>query len=83
MNWQLQEAKQHFSEVVERARQGEPQIVTKHGKEAAVVVSIEEYRKLTGGNRRLLEYIRSAPDLDMLDLERSKDTGRDVDELFA
>ncbi len=44
MSWQLQEAKQHFSEVVKRARQGEPQIVTKHGKEAAVVVSIEEYR---------------------------------------
>ena len=44
MSWQLQNAKQRFSELVERARREGPQLVTKHGREAVVVVSAEEYR---------------------------------------
>ena len=51
MAWQLQTAKQHVSQLVECARRDGPQVVTKHGKEAAVVVSAEEYRRLRGGNR--------------------------------
>jgi prevent-host-death family protein len=43
--WALQEAKNHFSEVVEAARR-EPQIVTKHGKPAVVVVDAAEYERL-------------------------------------
>jgi prevent-host-death family protein len=82
--WQLQAAKQHFSELVERARRDGPQVVSKHGKDAVVVVSIEEYRRLRGGEPSLIEFIRSAPDFDDLDLDRSQDTGRDLaDELFA
>ena len=79
VSWQLQTAKQHFSELVERARRDGPQVVTKHGKEAVVVVSAEEYRRLRGGGPRLVEFIRSAPDFDALDLERAEDRGRDVD----
>ena len=48
MSWQLQTAKQHFSELVERARRDGPQVVTKHGKEAVVVISAEDYRRLRG-----------------------------------
>jgi antitoxin Phd len=79
MAWQLQAAKQHFSEVVERARSDGPQFVTKHGKEAAVVVSAEEYRRLRGGGPNLVEFIRSAPDFDVLDLGRAVDHGRDIE----
>ena len=79
MAWQLQAAKQHFSELVERARSDGPQIVTKHGKEAVVVVSVEDYRRLRGSDPSLVEFIRSAPDLDALDLERADDHGRDFD----
>jgi len=46
--WQLQDAKNKFSELVERASEGEPQIVTKHGKRAAVLVSVEAYARLRG-----------------------------------
>jgi prevent-host-death family protein len=46
MAWQLQTAKQHFSELVERARTEGPQVVTKHGRDAVVVVSAEEYTRL-------------------------------------
>jgi antitoxin Phd len=77
--WQLQAAKQHFSELVERARRDGPQVVTKHGKEAVVVVSFEEYHRLRGGEPSLVEFIRSAPDFDVLDFGRAADRGRDVD----
>lgn len=77
--WQLQAAKQRFSELVERARRDGPQVVTKHGKDAVVVVSAEEYRRLRGGGPSLVEFIRSAPDFDALDLDRSQDHGRDVE----
>lgn len=79
MAWQLQAAKQHFSELVSRARRDGPQVVTKHGKEAVVVVSAEEYQRLRGGGPNLVEFIRSAPDFDLLDLRRASDRGRDIE----
>jgi prevent-host-death family protein len=77
--WQLQTAKQHFSELVERARNEGPQVVTKHGKDAVVVVSAEDYQRLSGSQPSLVEFIRSAPDFELLDLRRAGDTGRDVE----
>jgi prevent-host-death family protein len=79
MAWQLQEAKQHFSQLVELARLDGPQFVTKHGKEAAVVMSADEYRRLRGGGPSLVQFIRSGPDLDVLDLGRAIDQGRDIE----
>ncbi len=79
MAWQLQAAKQQFSELVERARREGPQVVTKHGKEAVVVVSAEEYRRLRGSGPSLVEFIRTAPDFDQLELDRAPDSGRDVE----
>ncbi len=43
--WSVQEAKNRFSEVVEAARE-RPQLVTKHGKPAVVIVAAEEYERL-------------------------------------
>jgi prevent-host-death family protein len=74
--WQLQAAKQRFSELVERARREGPQVVTKHGREAVVVVSAEEYRRLKGADDDLVEFLRSAPDFDLLELRRTSDRGR-------
>lgn len=79
MVWQLQEAKQHFSEVVERARLEGPQVVTKHGKDAVVVIATKEYRSLRGAGSSLVEFIRSAPDFDALELDRATDAGRHVE----
>jgi antitoxin Phd len=79
MAWQLQTAKQRFSELVERARSDGPQVVTKHGKDAVVVISSEEYERLRGDEPSLVEFIRSAPDFDALDLERPADRGRDIE----
>jgi antitoxin Phd len=77
--WQLQAAKQRFSELVERARRDGPQVVTKHGKDAVVVVSAEEYQRMRGEGPSLVEFIRSAPDFDVLDLDRARDRGRQVE----
>jgi len=45
-SWTLQDAKNRFSAVVEAARRGEPQLVTKRGTPAVVVVAAEEYARL-------------------------------------
>lgn len=80
MAWQLQEAKQRFSELVERAQREGPQHVTKHGRAAVVVVAADEYERLTRPKRTLLELVRNAPEgFGELDLERVQDTGRDIE----
>ena len=45
--WQIQDAKQRFSEMIRAVAQDGPQIITRHGEEVAVVVDIAEYRRLT------------------------------------
>jgi prevent-host-death family protein len=45
--WKLQDAKAHFSQVVREARTQGPQRVTVHGKDAVVVLSAEDYARLT------------------------------------
>ncbi|MDP2171344.1 MAG: type II toxin-antitoxin system Phd/YefM family antitoxin [Rhodocyclaceae bacterium] len=44
--WRLQDAKAQFSQVVEAALQGEPQHVTRRGRDAVVVLSEASYRAL-------------------------------------
>jgi prevent-host-death family protein len=61
MNWQLQDAKSKFSQVVNRAMKEGPQIVTKHGQEVVVVLSMEEYRKLIEQKPTLFELLTSSP----------------------
>ena len=46
--WQIQEAKQRFSDLVRSAQQLGPQFVTKHGAEVVVVLDLAEYRRLVG-----------------------------------
>jgi prevent-host-death family protein len=77
-HWQVQEAKQRFSEVVRSARSDGPQFVTKHGDEVAVVLDIREYRRLQGA-RDFKECLRSGPDPDGLEIHRSRELARPVD----
>jgi antitoxin Phd len=80
--WQLQEAKNRFSEVVHKALDEGPQIVTRRGVEEVVVISIAQYRKLKLKRRRgsLSEFFARSPlRKAKIDLTRDKDTGRSVD----
>ncbi len=45
-SWQLQEAKNKFSHLIRKARQDGPQIVTRHGEKAVVILSFDDYKKL-------------------------------------
>ncbi len=83
MSWQLQEAKQRFSELVRRAEREGPQVVTRHGEEVVVVVPAEEYRRMKereGGKKMdFKEFLMSAPDFSVLDLKRPRELPRDVE----
>ena len=78
--WQLQEAKGNFSQLIKRAAGGDAQVVTVHGKPTAVVVSVEEYARLTR-RRGKLSAALLRPDLAVEDLDfpRSRETGRDIE----
>ncbi|GAA1593220.1 type II toxin-antitoxin system Phd/YefM family antitoxin [Kribbella hippodromi] len=78
--WQLQEAKQHFSELIRAVRTEGPQFVTKHGQQVAVVLDIVDYRRMTGVEVvDFKSFLGAAPDLSELDLERSPAPARTVD----
>lgn len=79
MSWQLQEAKQKFSELVRRALAEGPQTVTRRGEEVVVVVPAEEFRRLTGNRPGFKEFLMSGPDLSVLDLEHRREMPRDVE----
>ena len=82
-SWQLQTAKAQFSEVFRRARTEGPQVVTRQGKEAVVVIPVEQFEGLMSRGRRpksLSQFFRESPltGLD-LPLERNRDSGRNID----
>lgn len=78
MRWQVQQAKQRFSELVRRALLDGPQVVTRHGEEVVVVMAADEFRRLTGGGRDFKAFLRSAPDLEALEIERDTSLSRIV-----
>jgi antitoxin Phd len=79
--WKLEDAKARFSEVVRRARSEGPQRVSVRGKDAVVVISVEELERLAprDANRTSLVAFMEGLHLDGLDLAREPDAGRDVD----
>ncbi|BCU77011.1 type II toxin-antitoxin system Phd/YefM family antitoxin [Luteolibacter sp. LG18] len=77
--WQLQDAKNHFSEVVTQAMEHGAQTVTKHGKPAVVIVSAEEYRRLRQPEKSLVAVLRECPeDLSKWIGPRSKEPARNI-----
>jgi antitoxin Phd len=78
--WKLEDAKNQFSRVVREALAGKPQRVTRGGQDAVVIVSAEEYDRLTRPAVDLVDFLRASPlgNVD-LDLERPRDFGRDVE----
>ncbi|MEB3338779.1 MAG: type II toxin-antitoxin system prevent-host-death family antitoxin [Leptolyngbyaceae bacterium] len=68
----MQEAKNKFSEVVEAAMQQGPQVITKRGVEAVIVLSYAEYRKLVLSQKKLSDFFRESP-LAEIDLDLTRD----------
>ncbi|MBR0749798.1 type II toxin-antitoxin system Phd/YefM family antitoxin [Bradyrhizobium japonicum] len=75
--WTLANAKARLSEVVDRAQIG-PQIITRHGRPNAVVVSADEWARKTARKGTLAEFLLASPLRGAdLDLERVQDEPRD------
>lgn len=64
MSWQVQEAKQRFSEVLRAVGRDGPQVISRHGEDVAVVVDIAEYRRLTGQSGDARDALLGPPYLD-------------------
>ena len=73
-SWQLQEAKQRFSELIRAVQADGPQVVTRHGQDVAVVIDIESYLRWRPGEGAadFKDYLTSGPTFDDLDLERDR-----------
>lgn len=80
-SWQLQEAKNRFSEVVDEALTNGPQTVTRHGREVVVVLSVEEYRRMKQPQKNIVETLMQIPQEYRveLDISRAPDYGRDIE----
>jgi prevent-host-death family protein len=86
-HWQIQDAKQRFSEMIRAVTNEGPQVITRHGEDVAVVVDIDEYRRLTRRAVDLAGILLGGPKLDdgtadvfaEVEAERKADLGRVVD----
>ena len=80
IRWQLQDAKNRLSELVRKAREEGPQMITLRGRDAVVVVSANEFGKLSRPRGSLVDFFRKSPLAGVkLVLDRSRDTGRRID----
>lgn len=75
--WQLQDAKSRFSELVDMTLAEGPQLVTRRGSEAVVVIAAAEYRKLQGVPS-LIAVLNNAPRGEPLDTDRSREAVREI-----
>lgn len=76
--WPLQDAKSRFSELVNTALAEGPQLVTRRGQEAVVMLCAREYRRLTGQDTSLIDTLVHAPRGEPLALERPREPIRDL-----
>jgi prevent-host-death family protein len=87
VDWQVQEAKQRFSELLRRVHEEGPQKITRHGEEVAVVVDVAWFREKVDPQVDLITWLTRhdphetfADEMDRIVAERGSDhLGRDVD----
>ena len=76
MVWQLQDAKNKFSQVINTSLKQGPQVISRHGQKAAVILSFEDYQRLIKPKKNLKRLLSISGYYD-LDIERDKSrTGR-------
>ena len=84
-NWQVNAARSHLRDVLDQAETQGPQIITHHGKERSVVLSIAEYLSLkktpaptAEAKLDFISFLLSEPKFDDFEIEREDDTGREI-----
>jgi prevent-host-death family protein len=82
MEWQLQDAKNRFSKVVQKARQEGPQVVTLRGERAAVILSARDYDALRASRPSLVDDLLAGPawDDELVEMitQRARKPSRDI-----
>ena len=78
VNWNLSEAKNRLSEVLDRAKREGPQRIRRRN-EAFLVLRESEYEKLAGQRPSFKDWLVNSPSLDGLDLERDRSRMREIE----
>lgn len=81
-HWALQDAKARLSELVRRVRSQGPQHVTVHGRDEVVMISAEEFRRLTGerSGQALITALQASPYREFdIEPRRARMPVRDID----
>jgi prevent-host-death family protein len=78
--WQLQTAKNKFSELVANAMAGSTQLVTRNGRPAVYVISADKYNRMSvKKNKRLKKLLLSKPHKDIeISIGKRSDSGRNI-----
>ncbi len=78
--WKLEEAKNSFDSLIAEALAHHAQIIELKNQQQVVVISLEDYKKNLKPKNTLVDFFKKSPLYDLpLDLERDKDTGRDIE----
>jgi prevent-host-death family protein len=77
--WSVADAKARLSELLDQAISDGPQVITRRGREIAVIVSAEEWHRKTSRAGSLAEFLAASPLRDSgLGIERAEASARDV-----
>ena len=77
--WPVHDAKRRLSELIEVAQYDGPQVITRHGNERAVVLSLNDYRKLEAAKPDFRDYLLSGPKVDDFAIDRPRFPGPRVE----
>jgi prevent-host-death family protein len=78
--WQIKDARANFSTLVDKALSDGPQIVTRNGKKAVVVVSIEEWTRRERRHGDLVDFFANSPLREEgIEIERQRDYPREIE----
>lgn len=78
--WQLQEAKAKFSELIRQTKKSGPQLITTRGEPVAVILSISAFEDTIKPQDSLIDFLNNSPIKGIvLDLKRDQSLDRDID----
>jgi len=77
--WQLEDAAEQFSRLVECAQTEGPQLVIQNDEEVAVLLDVADYHRLRSGTRDFKQFLLHGPDFDALEIERPSEPARVVE----
>ena len=77
--WQLYEAKNKLSHIIDVVELGEPQCITRKGRDAVIVISIKDYQELKGMKTPFNEFLIMGQKSDDLEIERASGKARGIE----